>query len=290
MVTRPAVEWPPLMDQYLIDLGWFTLPLALSLSLKQRWRELALLSRGLNQSRPLCGQARGGLWGDTKGGLEQLSGSKAFITSRSWPLSTPVELTAFDCLLVLLYLPGVIRLDWHMLKAVIFDNQAGERGSRGTHGSTEHVHIIASVFSYSQNSTTCTLSLIHSVLHCECSYRCPYSSCVFAWFNKFWWNLPTQPLFLSEFDWNPWVNQINGRGLRWHPIFPDSVSHCGEAHGMYAEDGGGGQRASLAFLWCPRPLWRCPLAAFTFEFLSRPNRSVVKYTLKSYEFMNFTQI
>lgn len=116
----------------------------------------------------------------------------------------------------------------------------------------------------------------------------PFSSHVFAWFNKFWWNLPTQPLF--EFDWNPRVNQVNGSGLQWHPIFSDSVSHCEEAHGMYSKDVGGGQSTSLAFLWCPRPLWRCPPAPFTFEFLSRPNRSVVKYTLKSYEFMNFTQV
>lgn len=96
--------------------------------------------------------------------------------------------------------------------------------------------------------------------------------------------------FLSEFDWNPWVNHVNGSRLQWHPLFSDSASHCGEAHGMYSKDVGGGQRASLAFLWCPRPLWRCPPAPFTFEFLSRPNRSVVKYTLKSYEFMNFTQV
>lgn len=103
--------------------------LSLSFSLQQRWRELSRLSRVLNQSRPLYGQARGGPeGGDTKGSLEQLSGSKVFITSRSWPLSTPVEPTAFDCLLVLLYLPGVIRLHWHMLKAVSFDNQAGGRG------------------------------------------------------------------------------------------------------------------------------------------------------------------
>ncbi len=33
MVTWPAVEWPPQMDQYLIDLGYFTLSLALCLSL-----------------------------------------------------------------------------------------------------------------------------------------------------------------------------------------------------------------------------------------------------------------
>lgn len=63
-----------------------------------------------------------------------------------------------------------------------------------------------------------------------------------------------------------------------------------EAHWMYSKDVGGGQQASLAFLWSPRPLWRCPPAPFTFEFLSRPSRSVVKYILKSYEFMNFAQV
>lgn len=95
--------------------------------------------------------------------------------------------------------------------------------------------------------------------------------------------------FLSDFDWNLWVNHVNGSGRRWRVILSDSISHWGEAHRMYSEEVGGGQRASLVFLWCPRLLWRCPPAPFTFEFLSRPNRSVVKYTLKSYEFMNFTQ-
>lgn len=61
---------------------------------------------------PLQPDSRGVLGGQ-KQGLELLSGSKAFITSRSWPLSPPVEPTAFDCLLVVLYLPGVIRLHWH---------------------------------------------------------------------------------------------------------------------------------------------------------------------------------
>lgn len=89
------------------------------------------------------------------------------------------------------------------------------------------------------------------------------------------------------------VNQVNGSGLPWGEppiiIFFPAVHHA-ETHGMYSKDVRGGQRASLAFLWCPRPLWRCPPAPFTFEFLSRPNRSVVKYTLKKYEFMNFTQV
>lgn len=132
MVTRPAVEWPPLMDQYLIDLGYFTLSLTLCLplllSLQQRWRELSGLSGVLNQSRPLYGLARGGLGGGLKGGPQAAIRFKGVITSRSWPLSSPVEPTAFDCLLVLLYLPGVIRLNWHMLKTVSFDNQAGEWG------------------------------------------------------------------------------------------------------------------------------------------------------------------
>lgn len=30
MVTQPVVEWPPLMDQYLRDLAYFTLSLSLS--------------------------------------------------------------------------------------------------------------------------------------------------------------------------------------------------------------------------------------------------------------------
>lgn len=61
-----------------------------------------------------------------------------------------------------------------------------------------------------------------------------------------------------------------------------------DCHGMYSKDVEGGQWASLAFLWCLQLLWRYPPAPFTFEFLSLPNSSVVKYTLKSYEFMNFT--
>lgn len=119
----------------------------------------------------------------------------------------------------------------------------------------------------------------------------------FAWIKKrkIWWNSQMTQLFLSHLTWKwPQVNQVNGSGLPWcEPfiiiIFLSAV-HRGETHGMYSKDVRGGQRASLAFLWCPPPLWRCPPAPFTFEFLSRPNRSVVKYTLKSYEFMNFTQV
>lgn len=129
------------------------------------------------------------------------------------------------------------------------------------------------------NVAKCSLFVINCVLQREHGYRRSSSSYVFAKTCRrhlFFWLKPS-------------VNQINGSGPRWHLIFSDSASHCREAHRMYSEDVGGGQHASLAFLWCPRPLWRCPPAPFTFEFLSRPNRSVVKYTLKSYEFMNFTQ-
>lgn len=68
-------------------------------------------------------------------------------------------------------------------------------------------------------------------------------------------------------------------GLRRHQISSDSVLHPagGKFLRMLEEEG---KRTSLASLWCPPPLWRCPPALFTFEFLSRPNRSVVKYTLK----------
>lgn len=89
---------------------------------------------GLNQSRPHCGQTRGALGGGTqRGASSRFQVQRLFITSRSWPLSTPVESTAFDSLLVLLYLPGVTRLDWHMLKAVSFDNLAVERGGCRAH-------------------------------------------------------------------------------------------------------------------------------------------------------------
>lgn len=177
-----------------------------------------------------------------------------------------------------------------MLKAVSFDNKAGEKGELLSPCSTEHAHTAAPVFIYGAKSTKCALSLINSVLQCECGYQSPF----FLHLSLHGLTNSNETCrcnhILSEFDWNPRVNQVNGSGLQWHPIFSDSVSHRGEAHGMYSRDVGGGQRASLAFLWCPRPLWRCPPAPFTFEFLSRPNRSVVKYTLKSYEFMNFTQV
>ena len=164
------------------------LSLFASLSLQQRWRELCLLSRALNQSRPLYSLAQG----DSQRGVsKKLSGSKAFITSRSWPLSTPVESTAFDCLLVLLYLPGVIRPDWHMLQAVSFDNKAGERGQCWAHEHQNIVHVLVctvhthrSFSVYLQCELPYMLSLINSVLQCECGYRSPASSRVFERFNK----------------------------------------------------------------------------------------------------------
>lgn len=78
------------------------------------------------------------------------------------------------------------------------------------------------------------------------------------------------------------VNQVNGSGLRRHPIFSDCASHCERrgAHRMHYEDAGGGQTQLIGFPVMSSTLWRCPPAPFTFEFLSRPNRSVLKYTLK----------
>lgn len=144
-----------------------------SLSLQQRWRELCLLSRALNQSRPLYSLAQG----DSQRGVsKKLSGSKAFITSRSWPLSTP-----FDCLLVLLYLPRVIRPD----------NKARERGQCWAHEHQHIVHVLVcsvrthrSFSVYLQCELSYMFSLINSVLQCECGYRSPASSCVFERFNK----------------------------------------------------------------------------------------------------------
>lgn len=93
-----------------------------------------------------------------------------------------------------------------------------------------------------------------------------------------------------------WFNSLSEsskwRGGERHgiPFSLTSFHIVEEARRMDSKDVGGGQQASLAFLWSPRPLWRCPPAPFTFEFLSRPSRSAVKYILKSYEFMNFAQV
>lgn len=86
-------------------------PVSLGFRLLQRWREVSQLSRGpKSKYRPHCGCAWRELEsGGSKGGsgegaqrqaASQVSGSKPFITSRSWPLSTLVETTAFDCLCV----------------------------------------------------------------------------------------------------------------------------------------------------------------------------------------------
>lgn len=90
--------------------GAFPLFLCLSLFVSCRDEESCFGSLGTTiKVLPSAGtpeEVGGGCVQGTK-----LSGSKVVITTRSWPLSAPVETTVFDCLPVFSYLPGVIHLD-----------------------------------------------------------------------------------------------------------------------------------------------------------------------------------
>lgn len=142
---------------------------------------LALWSR--NQSRPLCRQAWEGSVRDTNGGgfkglyhLQKLTTVNPSRDNCLW--LSPCRLVSNSG-----YLPRLT----HAKGCLALITVAGRGDSADTRFTRQHWE--------EENSTSCTLPWINSVLHCECSYWQSTSSYACTWFSEFWWNLQTPPLF-----------------------------------------------------------------------------------------------